>query len=184
MFISSDKLIFHLALEVSGMDETEAVIEGRTPQFIIDFLILYIPIFAKLKDNELKVVEKQMNLIEVVPGETVFEEGDRGYYVCFVVDGSLDVLKKSEDGKEIVLTTLSKGRSIGEMAVIDELPRSATVRARTKATLLTLSREKFAFILEEHTGTAIKILKGITRLLSLNLRKTSTRLVDYMLPLG
>lgn len=166
------------------MDETEAVMGRKTPQFIIDFLILYIPIFAKLKDDELRIVEKQMNLIEVVPGETVFEEGDRGYYVCFVVDGALDVLKKSENSEDIVITTLSKGRSIGEMAVIDELPRSATVRARTKATLLTLSREKFNDILEEHTAIGIKILKGITRLLSLSLRKTSTRLVDYMLPLG
>ncbi len=166
------------------MKESEVAIGAKAPQFIIDFLILYIPIFAKLKDEELRIVETCLNLIEVIPGETVFGEGDRGYYVCFVVDGSLDVLKRSEDGEEIVITTLSKGRSIGEMAVIDELPRSATVKARTKATLLTLSREKFNYILEENTVIGIKILKGITRLLSLNLRKTSTQLVDYILPLG
>jgi CRP-like cAMP-binding protein len=178
MFMSLDKL------NCPGMKESEAALGVKTPQFIIDFLILYIPIFAKLKGEELKIIEKCMNLIEVIPGETVFGEGDRGYYVCFVVDGSLDVLKRSENGEEIVITTLSKGRSIGEMAVIDELPRSATVKAKTKATLLTLSREKFNYLLEEHTVIGIKILKGITRLLSLNLRKTSTRLVDYILPLG
>jgi hypothetical protein len=173
-----------VTVEVPGMEEEDLEVGKNTPQFIIDFLILYIPIFAKLKNDELKIVEKCMNLIEVIPGETVFEEGDRGYYVCFVVEGALDVLKKSEDGEDIILTTLAKGRSIGEMAVIDELPRSASVKARTKATLLTLSREKFNYILEEHTDIGIKVLKGITRLLSLSLRKTSTRLVDYMLPLG
>ncbi|NIQ88913.1 MAG: cyclic nucleotide-binding domain-containing protein, partial [Deltaproteobacteria bacterium] len=88
--------------------------------------------------------------IELTPGEMVFEEGDPGDYVCFVVEGSLEVLKGTEKGEEIVISTLSKGSSIGEMSVIDDLPRSASVKARTKATLLTLSRENFDYILAEH----------------------------------
>ncbi len=153
-------------------------------QAIIEFLILNIPILGTLKDKELMVIEKYLNFIELTPGEIVFEEGDPGDFVCFVVEGSLDVVKTSETGEDIVISTLSKGRSIGEMAVIDELPRSATVKARTKATLLTLSRENFEYILSEHSNIGVKILKGIARLLSLNLRKTSSRLADYMLPLG
>jgi CRP-like cAMP-binding protein len=93
----------------------------------------------------------------------VFEEGDRGDYVCFVVEGSLDVLKKSETGEEILISTLSKGRSIGEMSVIDDLPRSATIKARTKSTLLTLSRENFDYILAEHSTIGVKIIKGSIR---------------------
>jgi CRP-like cAMP-binding protein len=153
-------------------------------QAIIEFLILNIPILGTLKDKELMVIEKYLNFIELTPGEIVFEEGDRGDYVCFVVEGSLDVVKRSETGEEIVISTLSKGRSIGEMSVIDDLPRSASVKARTKATLLTLSRENFEYILAEHSTIGVKILKGVARLLCLNLRKTSSRLADYMLPLG
>jgi len=153
-------------------------------QAIIEFLILNIPILATLTDKELTVIEKYLNFIELTPGEIAFEEGDRGDYVCFVVEGSLDVLKTSETGEDIVISTLSKGRSIGEMAVIDDLPRSATVKARTKATLLTLSRENFDYILAEHSAIGVKILKGIARLLSLNLRKTSSRLADYLLPIA
>ena len=70
------------------------------------------------------------------------------------------------------------------MAVIDEFPRSATVKARTKSTLLTLSRDNFNYIVEGHSSVDVKILKGIASLLSMNLRKTSSRLADYMLPLG
>jgi len=70
------------------------------------------------------------------------------------------------------------------MAVIDEFPRSAAVKARTKSTLLTLSGDNFNYIVEGHSSVDVKILKGIPSLLSMNLRKTSSRLADYMLPLG
>ncbi len=166
------------------MGESKQEADRVMSQAIIEFLILNIPILATLKDKELMVIEKYLNFIELTPGEIVFEEGDRGDYVCFVVEGSLDVLKKSETGEEIVISTLSKGRSIGEMSVIDDLPRSATIKARTKSTLLTLSRENFDYILAEHSTIGVKIIKGIARLLCLNLRKTSSRLADYMLPLG
>jgi len=166
------------------MGETKREADRVMSQAIIEFLILNIPILGTLKDKELMVIEKYLNFIELTPGEIVFEEGDPGDFVCFVVEGSLDVVKTSETGEDIVISTLSKGRSIGEMAVIDDLPRSATVKARTKATLLTLSRENFEYILSEHSNIGVKILKGIARLLSLNLRKTSSRLADYMLPLG
>ena len=94
------------------------------------------------------------------------------------------MLKKNEKGKQVTLTALGKGRSIGEMAVIDDFPRSATVKARTKATLVILTRANFEKILDEHSKIGVKILKGISRLLSMNLRKTSSRLADYMLPLS
>jgi len=166
------------------MEGTTTATGSAITQAIIDFLILNIPILARLKDKELRTIEKYMNLVDVIPGQTVFKEGDRGDYVCFVVDGALDVVKESASGESIVIATLSKGRSIGEMAVIDELPRSATIKARNKSTLITLSQENFNYILAEHSAIGVKILKGITRLLSMNLRKTSSRLADYMLPLS
>ena len=152
-------------------------------QKITDFLIT-IPIFDHLSTEELQVIAKYIKHIDVNPGEIVFEEGDKGDYVCFVVDGILDVIKKSITGENIVISTLPKGRSIGEMSIIDDFNRSATVRACTKATLVTLSREKFNYIMSEHPAIGVKILKAISRLLSLNLRKTSSRLADYMMPLG
>jgi len=150
---------------------------------IIDFL-KNIPIFGNLESKELRIVSGYIEIQEVNPGKIVFKEGDRGNYVCFVINGSLDVLKKNEAGDDVVLTTLHKGRSIGEMSVIDDFPRSATIKARTKAKLVTLNRQGFELILEDHPTTGVKILKGISRLLSQNLRKTSSRLADYMLPLS
>jgi len=165
------------------MEKSKVATGGKMSDLIIGFLI-YIPIFDKIIADELRLISKYMNVVEADPGEVIFKEGEKGDYVCFVVNGSLDVIKKSETGKNIVISTLSKGRSIGEMSVIDDSPRSATVKARTKSTLVTLSQEKLNIILEEHCSIGVKILKGISRLLSLNMRKTSSRLADYMLPIS
>ncbi len=151
---------------------------------VIDFF-MNIPIFCKINGEELKVVARHMNVVELAPGEILFNEADKGHYVCFIVDGDLDVIKKSEStGNEVVLTTLHEGKSIGEMSIIDDCPRSATVRARNKAKLFILSKSAFDLILDRHSKIGIKLLKGISCLLSNNLRKTSNRLADYLLPLS
>ncbi len=142
-----------------------------------------ISLFDRLNGQELGVLAKYVNVIDVNPGEYIFKEGDKGDYVCFVEKGSLDVMKRSSTGGTAIIATLTRGRSIGEMAVIDNFPRSATIRARTKATLLTLTRSSFDLILEQEPTIGVKILKGISRLLSQNLRRTSSQLADYMLPL-
>ncbi|MEW6263305.1 MAG: cyclic nucleotide-binding domain-containing protein [Thermodesulfobacteriota bacterium] len=157
--------------------------ETKTASALIDLLI-HIPIFDNLDPQELRLAVKYMNMIQVKAGEIIFKEGDRGDYVCFVSEGALDVIKTSEAGHSVAISSLSKGRSIGEMSILDNYPRSATVRARTNSTLITLSRQSFETIVDEHPRIGVKILQGVARLLSLSLRKTSSRLADYMLPLG
>lgn len=151
---------------------------GGVTETIIQFLILNIPIFSRMKSDELHIIGKCLKKVDVLPDDTVFREGDRGDYVCFVVEGVLDVYKTSETGEEMLISTLEQGRSIGEMSIIDELPRSATVKARSRGTLLTLSKDRFDYIVSQHPAVGVKILKGIARLLSLNLRKTSSLLAD------
>ena len=85
---------------------------------------------------------------------------------------------------KVVITKLIKGGSIGEMSVIDKNPRSATVKACNNVILVAFTAFGFDMVLEDYPDIGIKILKGIARLLSLNLRKTSSRLADYMLPIS
>jgi len=138
-----------------------------------------IEMFSELSDDEIAVIINYMSLYELKAGETLFEEGDIGQYVCFVVDGKVDILKKSVSGAPIVITTLGQGYSIGEMSMIDRTPRSATVRARTDVTLAVLAQSGFKLILEKHPYIGIKILIGFSRFLSENMRKTSARLNAY-----
>ena len=163
------------------MQENKLSSGGNLSKSIVDFF-MSISIFDKINEEELKVIAKHMNVIELNAGEILFAEHDTGYYMCFIVDGILDVIKKSEKGGKVVLETLHRGQSIGEISVIDNLPRSATIQANTKSKLFILSESAFNLILEKHARIGVKLLKGISRLLCFNLRKTSNRLVDYLLP--
>ena len=154
--------------------------ESRITETIIDFLI-GLPLFNDLTSAELKTVARYMGFIEIKKGDVLFYEGDRGNYMCFVIDGILEVIKQTEQQTEAVISTLTRGRSIGEMSIIDNFPRSATVRANTPATLLVLNREGFETLLNEHAPLGIKLLKSLARLLSMHLRKTSSQLADFMI---
>lgn len=156
---------------------------SKTSEIIIDQLI-NLPIFDSLDSDDLRIASKFMTLMDVKKDEIIFKEGDRGNYVCFVIEGTLEVVKGVDTTHQVVIATLGRNRSIGEMAVIDDFPRSASVRARKAGTLLILTRQGFDRILEDYPRTGVKILKGLARLLSQNLRKTSSRLADYMLPLS
>lgn len=141
-----------------------------------------IPMFAELDSQQMDIVAGHTLLLTVDAGETVFCEGDKGDFLCFVAKGLLAVTKSTADGKVAELTTLPQGSSMGEMAVIDDFPRSATVIARKQSHLVTMTRGQFHKLVSEHPEIGIRILKGIARVLSLSLRKTSTNLVHYLLP--
>jgi CRP-like cAMP-binding protein len=142
-----------------------------------------IEMFDRLDKNELRLVAKYLTYRDVDPGEYVFKEGDSGFYMCFVAHGELEVLKKSTEGKNVVISRLQTGLSIGEMAVIDNYPRSASVRAKTESTLVILSRDSFNTVLEEHPVIGVKLLRSLARLLCHHLRKTSKGFADQTVSL-
>lgn len=168
--------------EIQQMQENKLSPGNSISKTIIDFF-MSISIFDAINMEELKVIAKHMNIITLNAGEILFEESDPARYICFIMDGTLDVIKRPEADKLVVLETLHQGQSIGEISVIDDLPRSATIQANTATTLFVLSKSAFDFILEKHSRIGVKLLKGISRLVCYNLRKTSNRLVDYLLPL-
>jgi CRP/FNR family cyclic AMP-dependent transcriptional regulator len=169
------------------MNKARPLPEAKIRKVVKDFLKNF-PFFETLTSEELLVAVQHINFLEVEPDEILFKEGDDADCVYFVIEGELDVIKESPGERSkperVVITTLSKGRSIGEMSVIDKTPRSATVEVREKATLATLNADGFDLLLLNHPKIGIKILKGIARLLSMNLRKTSSRLAEYMLPVS
>jgi len=156
---------------------------NNLPKEIIDFFI-NIPLFEKINGEEVKVVARHMDTIDLNTGDILFRESDKGNYVFFIKEGELDVLKKSEtSGKDVTLATLREGQSIGEMSIIDDFPRSATIQAKKRSKLYILSKSAFDMILNKHPKIGIKLLKGISHLLSKNLRETSRRLAEYIPPL-
>ena len=158
--------------------------DSKKSNTIVDYL-MEIPLFDGLGGDELRFVARYMNYFEIEEGAVLFREGDFGDYVCFVVEGELYVLKKApKTGEDIIIATVSKNRSIGEMSVIDNTRRSATVKASTNSAVISLTKRGFDLILEESPIIGIRILKQIARLMSMNLRKTSSLLADSMFPIA
>ena len=139
-----------------------------------------ITIFADLDDTELDMISDHLHVSRFDAGAIVFSEGDPGDEVCFVVDGTLDVLKmhNGEIGKKIAVK--APGGSIGEMAVIGDCSRTATVKACPDATLLTLSRNRFDQICVDYPAVGVKVLRAIARMLSHHLRDTSQELLEVL----
>lgn len=149
--------------------------EEKTRSFLLS-----LPLFDAFKNDELDILARYMNFAEIMRGEYLFMEGDKGDSMCFVVRGLLDVLKKTNFGDYRVITRLGKGSTIGEMSIIDKSPRSASVIARQPSVVLFLTQKGFNIITEKHPSLGVQLLKKIMRLLSLNMRRTTSHLADKM----
>ena len=150
---------------------------------LTDF-ISNVPLFESLLRQELETVSAYIGYEHLKPGEILFNQWDKAECVYFVETGALDVLTKKGPDEYEVVASLRRGRSIGEMCLIDNFPRAATVKSKSETTLVVLTRTGFERLMSDHHELGIKILKGLARLMAQNLRKTSTRLADNMLPMG
>ena len=90
----------------------------------------------------------------------------------------MEIKKETEfQGKQIVLAKMGRGSCLGELALFDQKPRSATVVALEDTELLTLDRTAMDKFIEDYPALGIKVLKGLSRTLSLRLRQAADRLV-------
>jgi CRP-like cAMP-binding protein len=115
---------------------------------------------------------------EVGAGKTLMREGDKGNYLAVVVEGELQALKISSDDKQVIIGTLKHGWIIGEMAIVDSEPRSATIRATRDSTVVVLTRENLERMKVAHPPMSIILLEEIARELSLKLRRMSEFAAD------
>ena len=159
------------------MNETADISENFIKDNYVE-LLRGVSFFDGFNMDELTIISKYINIFTVKKGEILFREGEKGDYICFVLDGCLDVIKKSENNSNVEITSVSKGRLIGEMSIVDHIPRSATIKARSKSKLASLSLEGFELILNDHPKIGVKVLKGLLRYLSENMRKTTKRFAD------
>ena len=96
------------------------------------------------------------------PGQEIVRQGDVGVGAFFIRSGKVDVIQE-KNGKDTKIATLGPGEVFGEMALLDEFPRSATVRAVEPTVTLGLQRWHFRGILESHPQIALAMLPVLTR---------------------
>ena len=137
-------------------------------------------LFAGLSDSDREIVEEHMYETHLDVGEVLFNEGDQGDFLCYVVQGSLQVTKKNQSGKTVELAVLQRGQLIGEMAMIEYAPRSATVKALEETVLMVLTRKGFELLLSQHADIGVVILRSLARLMSVKIRDLSEDFVDLL----
>ncbi|OQX15978.1 MAG: Crp/Fnr family transcriptional regulator [Desulfobulbaceae bacterium A2] len=158
-----------------GLEEQLTENEEKTRE-----LILSLPFFDVMQSQDLDLLARHMNHLALRRGEHLFVEGDPGDSMYFVVSGLFDVMKKTAAGDYRTVARIGRGGTIGEMTLLDKAQRSATVMARQHAVVLMLSLKGFTILTEHHPATGIKLLKRIMRMLSLQMRRTTSRLADHL----
>lgn len=137
--------------------------------------------FNDFPRSDTEVIAAYARAYSVRKGSTIFKEGGKGSFMCLVVDGRVDVRKESEDGvTSRRITAIRPGKTMGEMALLDELPHSATTVAVEDTTLVLITKFHFDRLNEEHPALGNRILRKIAKLLSLRLRQTTGILSDYL----
>ena len=97
-----------------------------------------VPLFSSLSKRQVNSIAATAVERTYKPGETIVKQGDKGIGFYLLLDGTADVLKTGSK-----VASLAKGQFFGEMALLDEQPRTAEVRASTAARCLVLSRWEF-----------------------------------------
>jgi HEAT repeat protein len=125
-------------------------------------LLREIPIFADLSPEDLKLVAETAREEWYPQNTIIFHQGDEGNMMFVIVEGHLHVLR-STDGTEQVLAQRSSGDFVGEMAIIESAPRSATLRTQTDVRVLAIDGETFKGILRERPDVSFAVLRSISR---------------------
>lgn len=129
-------------------------------------------LFAELDDRELGAIAAVAKTRRYAKDDVVFHADEIGDVFCIIREGQVKVTMISPEGKEIILNTLGPGEFFGEMSLLDEQPRSATIIAIEPLEVVTIWRSDFLQILEESFSITRKILAELSK----RLRQMSTRI--------
>ncbi|MBL7014107.1 MAG: Crp/Fnr family transcriptional regulator [Candidatus Marinimicrobia bacterium] len=126
----------------------------------IDILKM-VPIFWGLSEKSLYDIAEKMVTRTYKKGQYIIAEDDEGQSSYFISEGSVKITRTSDDGREVILAMQGVGDFFGEMAMLDDEPRSANIVAISACTVLTLNGADFFGILESHPKVAINLLKEL-----------------------
>ena len=142
-------------------------------------LLRALPVFAELGEHRLAALAQVAKLKTVARNNVVLREGESTDNVYFVLSGGLRVLVSDDEGREVILSLLRAGDVFGELSVIDDHPRSATVIAVEETKLVVFSKQDFLRCLEENFEIALYMMRGLAaRLRMADHRIESLALLD------
>lgn len=139
-------------------------------------LLKGIPILDELSKEELKEFERIAHHRHFEPNEHIFWEGEPGVGMYIIKKGVVKIYKTSSDGKNEELATLKDGDFFGELALLDDSPRSASAVAMEACHILGFFMPEFFSVLERKPRLGLKVTIKLAKIIGKRLRVTSTEL--------
>ena len=121
-----------------------------------------VPLFADLSDDDLDRLCEMLTTVDLPAGEELFAEGSHGERAYIIQEGELEIVKASSS-REVLLAVRSSGEVIGEMALLEDRPRMASVRARTKTRMLAIHRDQLQDLLSTSPSAAVAMFYTVLK---------------------
>jgi CRP-like cAMP-binding protein len=140
----------------------------------------HLALFGAMADSALEHLAQSLWVVEPQPGDVLFREGDVADDMFVVLNGEIEVLKKSRQGSESRVAMLGPGDWFGEMSIVDVQPRSATVRAVAPSRLLRIGSVDLDGLYRHDVKAYSLIVLNLARELSRRLRVADGILADFI----
>lgn len=121
-----------------------------------------LPLFQGLPEEDLQLVGRSVTQSRFHQGQILFLEGDRGDVAYILTSGAVDLVLESLEGVQLTLDRVDEGGYFGEMALLDDEPRSATAIVSRDAEVVTISRHDLLKHLHEHPDTMLNLLRSLS----------------------
>jgi len=122
-----------------------------------------VPLFASFPDDQLRLLVPVVTRRSAPRGSVIMAAGDQIDSLYIVISGRLKVMMGDADGKEVILSLIGPGEFFGEMGLIDDSPRSASVVAMEVCELLSITKRDFKNCLAGNFEMSMAVMRGLVR---------------------
>ena len=133
------------------------------PASVSMLLLRNVPLFSVLPENQIGLLTSAVSRKSFPRGTTIIAAGDVTESLYVIISGRLKVMISDDEGREVILAILGPNEFFGEMGLIDDAPRSASVAALEACELLSLSKRDFKRCLADNFEMAMTVMKGLVK---------------------
>jgi CRP/FNR family transcriptional regulator, cyclic AMP receptor protein len=123
-------------------------------------LLRKVPLFAHMDPAKLKLLAFTSTRASFKPGQELFHQGDEGDAAYLILSGEADVIADTPSG-EVPVATVGQNAVVGEIAILCEVPRTASVRAVSRLETLKIEKEHFLRLIREFPDMGVEIMREL-----------------------
>ena len=128
-------------------------------------LLRKIPMFSKMETSKLKLLAFASEIVSFEDGDIVFNSGESADFAYVIMDGAVDIVTQTDTGP-VVTGTLSQNQLIGELGLLNNAPRNATLITRGNLRAMKITGDMFFRMLRENADVALDVIRMLSNKLS------------------